>query len=135
MAKIHGKETVVTVDGDDLSTYTNTSEINRTMATHDVTGYGADANAFSSGLLNGTFTMGGVYDSESSAGPRAVLRPLLVAGAAVTVVRRPEGTGSGLPQDSFSAILSSYVESNPVAEMVAWTAEFQISGNVTSTAQ
>jgi hypothetical protein len=135
MAKIHGKETVITVDGDDLSTYTNNSEFNRTKATHDVTGYGADETSHSAGLRSATFTMGGVYDSTANTGPRAVLEPLFDSDNAVTIVRRPEGTGSGLPQDSFSAICTSYVETNPVADMVAWTTEWQISGTVNSAAQ
>lgn len=134
MAKIHAKNTYVSVDANDLSTYTDSSDINRSTDTHDTTCYGADSHAYSEGLADGTFSMGGTYDSTASTGPRAVLNALIGA-AAVTVIRRPEGTGSGLPQDSFSAICKSYVETNPVTDMVKWTAEFQISGDVDSTAQ
>jgi hypothetical protein len=51
------------------------------------------------------------------------------------VVRRPEGTGSGRPQDSFSGLCTEYKESSPVADFVTWTASFRISGVVTSTTQ
>ncbi|HEX6969409.1 MAG TPA: hypothetical protein VF174_11460 [Micromonosporaceae bacterium] len=136
MAKVHGKNTVVKVDDNDLSQYCNTSEFEATKDTHDTTGYGADGHEFSEGLTNGTFTMGGVYDSTAGTGPRAVLKPLTKAGAGtVTVVRQIEGTGAGKPQDSFTAILTSYTESAPVADMVAWQAEFQISGDVDDTPQ
>jgi hypothetical protein len=135
MAKIHSKNTVVTVDSDDLSAYTNTSEYTRTGDEHDTTTYGPDdARTFSKGLTNGQFTMGGFYDSTASTGPRAVLDPL-VDSDVVTVVRRPEGTGSGRPQDSFSGLCTEYKESSPVADFVTWTASFRISGVVTSTAQ
>jgi hypothetical protein len=134
MTKIHGKDTVVTVDGDDLSTYTKTSEFTRAADSHDNTTYGEDGHVYDPGLTDGTFTMGGVYDSTAGTGPRAVLNPLVGADA-VTVVRRPEGTGSGLPQDEFDGLLTKYTETNPVADYVAWTAEFQISGTVDSAAQ
>lgn len=134
MAKVHGRKTVVTVDGNDLSQYTNQSEFNRSADSHDTTTYGATGHTYSPGLTDGTFTMSGFYDSTESTGPRAVLQPLLGA-EAVEVVRQPEGAGSGLPQDTFFGLLTSYTETNPVADMVTWSAEFQISGAVDSTAQ
>ena len=134
MAKGHGRHTVVIVDGDDLSTYCNTSEFTKKADTHDKTGYGADGHGYEAGLTDGMFTMGGVYDSIASVGPRAVLNPL-VGAAGVTVVRRPEGTGSGLPQDSFEGVCEEYKETNPVADFIAWTASFKISGDVNSAAQ
>lgn len=133
---VHGKNTVVKVNGQDLSAFTNTSEFNPTRDTHDVTCYGADGHEFDEGLTNGTFTMGGIYDSTETTGPRAVLKPLTKPGAGkVPVIRQPEGEGSGLPQDSFTGVVTSYKETNPVADMIAWTADFQISGSVDDTPQ
>jgi hypothetical protein len=135
MALSHAKDTYVSVDGDDLSEYTDTSEFKPSTDSHDVTTYGQDGHVYAGGLTDGTFTMGGLYDTTASTGPRAVLQPLKGTGAVVTVVRRPQGTGSGLPQDSFSGLLTSYTESSPVADYVKFSAEFQISGSVDSTAQ
>lgn len=134
MAFIHGKDTVVKVGANDLSTYTSTSEFTRSTDSHDNTTYGQDGHVYGAGLTDGTFTMGGKYDSTAGTGPRAVLNALIGA-APATVIRQPEGTGTGKPQDSFSGLLTSYVETNPVADYVQWQAEFQISGDVTSTAQ
>lgn len=135
MAFQHGKATVVTVDSNDLSEYTNTSEFSPSTDSHDVTTYGKDGHVFEGGLTSGTFTMSGIYDTTASTGPRAVLQPLKGPNAKVTVTRQPEGAGTGMPQDSFSGLLTAYSETNPVADMVAWSAEFQISGTVDSTAQ
>lgn len=134
MTFVHGKNTSVTVDSNDLSAFTNTSEFNPTADSHDTSTYGVDGHVFRAGLTNGTFTMGGIYDNTASTGPRAVLQPL-IGQDPVTVVRQPEGAGSGLPQDSFSAQLTSYTETNPVADMVSWSADFQVSGSVDSTPQ
>lgn len=135
MSFVHGKNTFVSVDGDDLSVFTKTSEFGPTTDSHDVTTYGADGHAYEGGLTDGKFTMGGVYDNTAGTGPRAVLQPLKGTLAKVPVIRRPEGTGAGKPQDSFTGVLTSYKETNPVADMVVWEAEFQISGTVNSAAQ
>ena len=133
MAFVHGKSTYVSVGGSDLSAFTDSSELNRTADDHDVTTYGNSAHKYEGGLLDGKFTMSGTYDNTASTGPRAVLNVLL--GTVTPVIRRPEGTGTGKPEDSFDGLLVGYVETNPVADMVKWSAEFSISGDVDSTAQ
>lgn len=133
MAHVHGKNTVVKVGADDLSQYTNASELTKGADTHDTTTYGNNAHRYDGGLLDSKYTMSGVYDSTAATGPRAVLNPLV--GTAATVVRQIEGAGSGKPQDSFSAILNSYVETAPTADMVAWSSEWTIDGEVDSTPQ
>lgn len=133
MAFIHGKNTVITLDGDDLSTYTTTSNFEKSSDSHDVTTYGKDAHVFAGGLLNGTATMSGIYDSTASTGPRAVIEPLV--GTNVTLIRRPEGTGSGLPQDSVNVLVTKYTETNPVADMVTWSCDMQLSDDINSAAQ
>jgi hypothetical protein len=135
MARKHGKDTVVKVNSVDLSQYTSESELSKTTDTHDTTHYGDDAHEFDPGLNNGTFTMGGTYDSTAATGPRAALNIVYGLNAAVPIVRWPEGMGMGLAADTFSAILTNYTESNPVADMIKWKADFQITGNVTITAQ
>jgi hypothetical protein len=133
MGFVHGKDTYVSLDGDDLSTFTNSTTHNRSADTHDVTTYGKGAHVFQGGLKNGTATIGGIYDNTAVTGPRAVIRPLL--GTTVEFVFRPEGTGSGKPQDTVDVVVNAYNESSPVADMVQWTAELQFSDDVASVAQ
>ena len=133
MAFIHGRNTVITVDANDLSAFTSSSDFNQPVDTHDVTAYGDANRNYIAGLIDGTFSMEGHYD-DSATSPRDILQPLAGA-AAFTIVRQPEGVGSGFAQDSFSAVLTSYSESSPVDDKISWSAEFQITGAVTSTAQ
>jgi hypothetical protein len=133
MAKQHGKVTVIKVGAVDISTYANTSELNRTGDSHDVTTYGNNSHRYNGGLLDGKFTMAGFYDTTAGTGPRAVLRPAL--GTTVVITRQVEGTGAGKPQDVFSGVLKSYVESNPTADMITWSAELDIDGDVNSAVQ
>lgn len=133
MAFVHGKNTFISLDGDNLSTYVNTSELGRTSDSHDVTTYGKDSHVFSGGLLNGTASMQGIYDNTANTGPRAVIEPLI--GTVVELIRQPEGTGSGLPQDKVDVLVTGYTETNPVADMVTWQCQMQLSDDVDSTAQ
>lgn len=132
---VHAKSTFVSVDGDDISSFTNSSELSYSAETHDITAYGNDAHAYTPGLNDATFSCEGWYDSTASTGTRGTLLATYQGNAAVTVIHRPEGTGSSLPQNSFSAVMTSYVETNAVDDIVMWSAEFQVSGDIDTTAQ
>lgn len=130
---IHGRFTVLKVNAKDISAATKTSSLEVSADVHDVTGYGATAHAKAPGLLDGKFTCSGSYDSTAVTGTRIVLLPLV--GTSVPVIRQPEGTLTGKPQDTFTAVLSKYTETDPVDDMVTWAAEFEISGAVNSAVQ
>lgn len=132
MAFKHGRDTYLSLAASDLSAYCNASELEVGSDEHDVTTYGKDDHCFSGGLLTGKATMGGIYD-DGVAGPKAVIEPLI--GTVVTLIRRPLGTGSGLKQESLSVLVKSYKESNPVADMIAWTCEMTKSDAITRTTQ
>lgn len=129
----HGKATGITVATKDISPWTNNSEFNRGAAGHQVTAYGADDEAWSGGIRNGKFTCSGIYDRTATTGTHVVLDPLV--GTVVTILRKPEGTGTGKPLQTFSGLLVSYVETSPVGDMVTWSAEFTVSGAVVGTTQ
>lgn len=134
MAFVHGKDTVIIIDGHDISAYCNTSELEVSTAEHDVTCYGADDVNVSGGLRSGKATAGGVYDNTNS-GAKAILEPIHDAGALVPLIRRPEGTGTGLPQESLNVLVTKYNESNPVGDMIAWSCDMTKSGPITRTTQ
>jgi hypothetical protein len=63
-----------------------------------------------------------------------VLRPL-VGAAAFEVIYHPEGsTGAGKPVATVDVLVTSYEESAPVADMVTFTAELQLSDDIADTA-
>lgn len=132
MAFVHGKNTVIKLGASDISVFCNTSTFTRNADSHDVTTYGKNDHVFAGGLGNGTATIGGIYDNGAT-GPRDVIEPLI--GTEVVLTRQPEGAGSGLPQDVVDVIVVSYVETSPVADMVTWSAELQLSDAVNSANQ
>jgi hypothetical protein len=132
MARKHSKLTVILVAGNNISADCTDSTCEQSSGTEDTTTYGKNAVVKDPTLLDGVFSCGGKYDSAAT-GPRAVLKPLV--GTKVNVKYRPEGTGAGLPQDSFDVVITKYTESAPVAGYRLWTLETECSDVWDSTAQ
>lgn len=133
MPFIHGKDTYFSLNAKDISPYSTTSTLEKSADSHDVTTYGQGAHVFQGGLLNGTASVSGIYDSSTSSGPRAVIEPLV--GTVVPLVRRTEGTGAGKPQQTVNALVIKYTETNPVADMITWSADLQLSGTIVPVTQ
>jgi hypothetical protein len=129
MGNIHGRHTVVTIDGVDISGFTDNTEFSDGVDTHDTTTYGASRKRYDSGLGDGTISIGGTHSNETG-NPRSVLKPMMAAGLAVEFVYRPDGTGSGKPQSAVNVIVKSYKDSSPVANMVKWTCELQMTDDL-----
>lgn len=124
MTRRHGKDTVVTIDGNDISPFTDNTVFTEAVDTHDITGYGLEAHDFIAGLYLNNVTISGNYD-DGMTGPAAVIRPIKDAKLPVTFVYQPEGVGSGLPQRSLSVLVQNYVETDPAADKITWTSELQ----------
>ena len=133
MAFIHGKGATITIDGDALTAYANNITFPRSADSHDVTTFGATAKAYQAGLKDATVTVEGIYD-DGATGPEAILRPL-VGAAAVALVYRPEGAGTGKPESTVNVIVTSYEETAPVADMITWSCELQCTGAITDATQ
>lgn len=133
MAFIHGKGSVVSLGGSDLSIYSNNVEWERTGDSHDVTTFGKNSHVKQGGLLDGSATIAGIYDSTASVGPRAVINPKV--GTVVAMVWKPEGTGVGKPQDTVNVLVTSYSETSPVADMITFSVEVELSDDVATAVQ
>lgn len=136
---LHGSRTKLSIDGEDISGWTNTSELGRSGETHNVTMYGSPeypdgrkANEYTGGNVDASFKCGGVYDRTATTGT-AMLRGL--EAQKVELVRQPEGIGTGKPTQTVDIIVTSYVETAPIADMVTWQLEAQCSGLIAETAQ
>lgn len=133
MATSHGRFTAVSLGGNALTIYSTTSQREKNADSHDVTVYGKNSHVFSGGLKGGVGSISGLYDTSSTASPRAVIDPMV--GTVVTYLRYPEGIGSGKPLDTVQALVLKYVETNPVADMVTWSCDLQFSDDLVASIQ
>lgn len=132
MAFVHGKGTYISVNAVDLSAFTDASELERSADIHDVTTYGKNAHVKQGGLLDGSGSLSGTYDN-GAAGPAATLEPLI--GQTVEIIRRAAGTGSGKTEITVDAVIASYTETAPVADMVKWSCKLELSDDAVTAAQ
>lgn len=134
MAFRHGKDTVVKIAGNDISQYSNSTQFGDETEANETTTYGRSRKTYMGGLGDGKITVSGVYD-DGATGPRGIIKPLKAAGAAVTFLFQPEGTGSGKAQSSVSVIITSFNETAPVADVISWACEMQMTGPLDETDQ
>lgn len=139
MSAKHGKTTSTKINAIDISPHTRNTEWKRAADTHDVTGYKASdtdtAKNYIAGLTDGTVTISGTYDTDTTTGPGKVLEDCIAAGVAVPFAYAVEGIGTGKPLQSCQVLVQTYNETAPVADIVTWTSDLQITGAVTKTTQ
>lgn len=139
MAAKHGKTTSTVINSVNISPHTRNVEWKRSADTHDVTGYKASdtdtAKNYIAGLTDGTVTLSGMYDTDTTTGPAKVLEDAIAAGVAVEFEYAVEGLGTGKPMRTCNVIVNSYNETSPVADIVTWTSDCQITGAVARTTQ
>lgn len=135
MAQGHGKDSDVRIADSggtsrNLTSFTNQIDTSWDAAANESTTMGNSAVRRVRGLADNSFTLGGVFDNNGTASPDAWLKGLQEYGSAVAFVIFPNGSASGRPYDSGSALLTSYSKSMPVDNVVTWQASFACDGSV-----
>lgn len=132
----HGKDTYFAVEDSagttlrDLSTYLTSCDVSRANDVHDNTTFGKEAHTYAGGLSGGTITIAGLYDKTAVTGPHIVLRSLVGHETPVSWEYGAEGNTVGQLKESGECVLTSYDTSAPVADLVSFTASFNISGPI-----
>lgn len=130
MGYVPGADVVLVVDGVDVSPMCSAVEVTRSIDDVEVATFGAQAHGYAATLLDGDVMARGVYDDTAGSGTRDVIGAAL--GQVVTLGYLPDDPGA--TGQTCRALVVSYDESGALFEMVAWEAEFQISGDVTADA-
>ena len=131
MAFGHGRVTVFKLDDtagtlDDISNYTDTTDLNRVIETGETTTYGNNSKTYVVGLSDATIAVGGKWDESLDA---------TIAGGAEPPFREfefgPAGSVVGKIKYTGNCILTGYSISNPVADVSTWSANMQVTGDIT----
>lgn len=67
MAFVHGKKGIVLLSGTDVSVYSNSMELSRTLETANVSTFGDCANEYIPGIQDGGVSLGGFWDGAAAA--------------------------------------------------------------------
>jgi len=129
MAFVHGKSIYVSVATHDISAYTNKADFPRNADTAETSCFGTTDKTHIPGLKGATFSIEGLWDATLDGYLDAVF------GTEVAVVYRPAGTGGGLIQYAFQAIMTSYNPPGSIGDAVKYSAAFTITGAPVRTIQ
>lgn len=129
----HGLNAAVWIGTNNLSGYLDQADKSTDVDTAEVTVFGLNWKAYIAGLIGTTLSISGSYDGTASTGPAALMETAIANGTAWTWKYFPGGSATGQRSHSFSAFVTNYSESSPVADKVTWSAEILATGTVTST--
>lgn len=129
MAQAFGPDSTLSIAGADISASVKTIDFTLSRAAMDVTVKGMDGVAKKGGLTDGELSFTGLWDDTAITGSHTVLATLADDAAPTTptaFVYKP----NGVKTYTGTAVMTSYAESSPIDDMVAFTASFSISGAV-----
>lgn len=130
MAQAFGPDSTLSIAGADISASVKTIDFTLSRAALDTTVKGQKAVAKRGGLTNGELSFSGLWDDAVTVGSYTVLATLADDTAPTTAtafIYKP----NGVKTYTGTAVMTSYQESSPIDDMVAFTASFSISGAVT----
>jgi len=138
MAAVHGKGSVFKIDNaagtiTDITTYVDDISFPMKVAMAESTTMGKEDSTYVSGVADRTISIKGKWDSTAVSGEDVVLNGLVGLEVTSTFEYGPEGSASGKVKYTGECFLTMYSVSSPLAGVVAFSADFQVSGALTRT--
>jgi hypothetical protein len=116
----------------DITTYLTSISFPRSVDTAESSTFGDTSKSYLVGLSDGTISIEGKLDPtvEHHLADLAAQAHSL-AGVALNFEYGPQGTTGGLPKYTGTCHLTSFEESTDIGDAASFSAEFQITGDVT----
>lgn len=137
MAPVHGKKSSFKVDNaagvlKDLTRWCDDIGFPRPVDTADTSTMGQDSKTYIVGLKDGKITIKGVYDAASADTPDPILSGIHGQEDPVTFEYQAKSgaASSSNPKYTGDCLCTSYEITSSVGDKVAFSAEFQITGDV-----
>ena len=132
MAFVHGKDSVFKLDNasgslTDISAFVNNVDFPETADVAETSVLGASNKTYIVGLKDATISLSGLFDATAD----AIFGAVVGQTATLSFEYSPEGTASGKIKYTGECILTNYAMSSPVGDVVAYSADLQVSGAVT----
>lgn len=126
MAEVHGSNSYLSVDGTDVSAYTDNATLSFSVATADVTAFADDDNNYIAGTEDATISHGGNWDATQDGVSYGTFDQATVA----TVVG-PAGNVGGNVSYTQNALVTGYSIQMNSTNKVTFSASYQRTGATT----
>jgi len=124
----HGKQTVVFINGTNMSAFLNSASSTMAIETAETTTFGDQDKTYITGLSDGTVSMSGFFDSTAGASDAVLSGMIATADNAVSIF--PQGNVITRPATVVNGQMTAYDISSPVGDVVALSAEVQADGGL-----
>lgn len=137
MAYAHGKDCYFSVEDSAATTLraiigVKTITFGQENELADITIIGDEGRKWRQGLTNSTIQITGLWDQTASTGSHTVLQSLVGLEVTTGFEAGPQGNTTGQVKLSGECVLASYEWNSDVGDMVLFTAQFNIHGDVTA---
>jgi predicted secreted protein len=130
---VHGKSTDFELDDTggssrNISDVLTSVDFPETIETAETTAFGASSKSYIVGLKDATISLSGIWDATVDGYVAGGAEP-----ASRTFIYGPAGDTGGNVKYTGEAIVTSYSISNPVGDVVTFSLDLQVTGDVTRT--
>jgi predicted secreted protein len=125
MAFVAGKDSAITIDSTDLTSYVDSMSLSRDINTLTVTSFGDDNEAYISGVQGFSMDISGSFDATADSAIAGMFD-----GATVTFDFRPNNS-TGAPKYTGSALITNYTIDSSAGDKVSFSASLLVSGAIT----
>lgn len=129
---VHGKNAQFELEGTNLSDTLNEITLPREIETAETTAFGTQDKTYITGLSDATVSLSGMFDATVDSAISTVIANLKSGSiASASFTYGPSGSASTKPKFTGEALVTSYEISSPVADVVTYSLELQVTGGVT----
>lgn len=137
MAFYHGKGLVFKIDNaagtlQTLTAFVDSVDLDNSVDLGETTTAGAEDKTFVSGQAEHDLSISGKWDDTATTGADPVLNGLIGLETSSTFEFGPAGSAAGKVKKSGECFMTGYKVSAPVGGVVTFTADFKVTGAVTS---
>lgn len=131
MAFDHGKDSYFSLEGVNLTTFIDSIEHSPSLDMAETSTMGDEAKTYIPGLSDNTLSISGNFDPTDTTGPDDVLWDAYSGKAPLTFEFGPGGNANGAIKYSGECYVTSYTVSSGVGDKVTFSADIQVTGEVT----
>jgi hypothetical protein len=127
VGKFHSKNTFVSVDAIDISTYCDNFALTDAADETEVTGFGDGEKQYVAGFRDEKATLSGNYGDDDGGGLAELMSGLRDSGETTEIVYGPAGSAAGKVQLVYDAKVLSFDITSAIGAAVKWTSSVRLS--------
>lgn len=133
MSFVHGKGAFISINGVDITPYSDSVQMPRDIETSDTSHFGTQSKTYIGGMDDSKGSVSGLWDIALDTAVQTILSGQLAGTTlSVPVIYGPAGNGTGKPRFTYNAIINQYDVQASAGDVVKFTVGLQRTGSTTT---